>query len=168
MLHGIKIRSAFNQLHNEGLSYLYRGIGPPLMQKTLSLSVMFGVYDGVKKPAIDVYGINQYSAKCIAGMVSGTFEAVLMPFERVQTILADSYYHEKYRNTYHAFRMIYTELGWKELYRGLVPILLRNGPSNAVFFILREEAQKLPQKVSLRSSNSFRNQPQTNLRLTWI
>lgn len=147
MLHGIKITSAFSQLHNEGLAYLYRGIGPPLMQKTLSLSVMFGVYDGVKRPAIEVFEMNQYSAKCIAGMVSGTFEAVLMPFERIQTILADSFYHDKYRNTYHAFRAIHSEYGWKELYRGLIPILLRNGPSNAVFFILREEAQKLPQKV---------------------
>lgn len=44
--------------------------------------------------------------------------------------------------------MIIQEYGVKELYRGLVPILLRNGPSNALFFVLREEAQKLPQKVS--------------------
>lgn len=45
--------------------------------------------------------------------------------------------------------MIIAENGFKELYRGLVPVLLRNGPSNAVFFILREEAQKLPQGVRL-------------------
>lgn len=81
-------------------------------------------------------------------MIAGSFEAVLMPFERVQTILADSAYHEKYKNTQHAFRVITIENGFKELYRGLVPILLRNGPSNALFFILREEATKLPQGVS--------------------
>lgn len=46
------------------------------------------------------------------------------------------------------FRVIIAENGFRELYRGLVPVLLRNGPSNAVFFILREEAQKLPQGVS--------------------
>lgn len=45
--------------------------------------------------------------------------------------------------------MIVREHGIRELYRGLVPILIRNGPSNAVFFVLREEAQKLPQKVNL-------------------
>lgn len=43
--------------------------------------------------------------------------------------------------------MIIRENGIRELYRGLVPILLRNGPSNALFFILREEASKMPQKV---------------------
>lgn len=148
MLHGVKVKTAFHQLHSEGITYLYRGIGPPLLQKTLSLSVMFGVYDGVKKITIEQYEINEYSAKFIAGIVSGSLEAVLMPFERVQTVLADAAYHEKYKNTHHAFRMICSEFGWKELYRGMMPIIIRNGPSNAVFFLLREEAQKLPHKVS--------------------
>jgi hypothetical protein len=103
---------------------------------------MFGVYDGVKRPSIEQYGMNEYSAKCLGGMVAGTFEALLMPFERIQTILADSAYHERYNNTSHAFRMIIREHGAKELYRGLIPILIRNGPSNAVFFVLREEAAK--------------------------
>ncbi|KAG5682532.1 hypothetical protein PVAND_011879 [Polypedilum vanderplanki] len=153
MLHGVKIHTAFNQLRSEGLTFLYRGIGPPLMQKTLSLSVMFGVYDGVKKPAIEHFGINEYSAKCIAGIVAGSVEAILMPFERVQTILTDAAYHNKYKNTPHAFRMICSEFGWKELYRGMVPVLFRNGPSNAVFFILREEAIKLPHKEGIFHSN---------------
>jgi hypothetical protein len=148
MLHGIKVGDAFKQLRTEGVTFLYRGVFPPLLQKTFSLSLMFGVYDGVKKPSIELYGMNEYKAKCFAGMVAGTFEAVLMPFERVQTILADAAYHEKYQNTHHAFRLIIQEHGWRELYRGLFPILVRNGPSNAVFFVLREEAQKLPQKVS--------------------
>lgn len=104
MLHGVHIRTAFQQLRTEGFTFLYRGMFPPLAQKTLSLSLMFGVYDGIKRPAIEYYQMNEILAKCLAGMVAGTIEAVLMPFERVQTILADAAYHEKYRNTHHAFR----------------------------------------------------------------
>lgn len=48
MLHGVQIGTAFNQLKSEGMLYLYRGMFPPLAQKTLSLSLMFGVYDGIK------------------------------------------------------------------------------------------------------------------------
>ena len=48
MLHGVKIGTAFKQLRTEGISFLYRGMFPPLAQKTLSLSLMFGVYDGIK------------------------------------------------------------------------------------------------------------------------
>lgn len=63
--------------------------------------------------------------------------------------------------------MIIRENGFKELYRGLVPILIRNGPSNAVFFVLREEAQKLPQGVrsiiSRSSHVSKFNHPQDGI-----
>jgi len=104
MLHGVPITTAFTQLRQEGLTFLYRGMFPPLAQKTVSLSLMFGIYDGVKRPAIEYYQMNQYTAKCLGGMVAGTIEAALMPFERVQTILADAAYHEKYKNTHHAFR----------------------------------------------------------------
>lgn len=65
---------------------------------------MFGVYDGIRRPAVDYYQMNQYLAKSLAGMAAGTIEAVLMPFERVQTVLADSHYHQRYMNTPHAFR----------------------------------------------------------------
>lgn len=48
-------------------------------------------------------------------------------------------------------RMIFVEQGFRELYRGLVPILWRNGPSNAMFFVLREEAHvRLPKRVMIQ------------------
>lgn len=104
MLHGVKIGTAFEQLRSEGITFLYRGMFPPLAQKTLSLSLMFGVYDAIKRPCIEYYHINQYTAKSVAGCCAGCFEAVLMPFERVQTILAMREYHVRYINTQHAFK----------------------------------------------------------------
>jgi len=149
MLHGSTITSAFQQIRGEGFIYLYRGMLPPLAQRTISLSLMFGVYDGTKKPLVETFNWNPYPAKVVAGLTAGTVEAVLMPFERVQTILADATYHKNYKNTVHAFRVIYVEHGLREFYRGLVPILLRNGPSNALFFVLREEASNgLPKQRS--------------------
>lgn len=44
MLHGMHTKTAFNQLRSEGFRFLYRGILPPLCQKTVSVSVMFGMY----------------------------------------------------------------------------------------------------------------------------
>lgn len=40
-------------------------------------------------------------------------------------------------------RYVYMNYGFKELYRGLIPILLRNGPSNSLFFLMREEANEM-------------------------
>lgn len=147
MLHGVKTSSAVQQLRSEGIFFLYRGIGPPLAQKTVSLSLMFGVYDGTRRPLVDM-GMNSYMAKTIAGLTAGTVEAALMPFERVQTLLADSTYHSLFRNTVQAFSYVWTNYGIRELYRGMTPILIRNGPSNSMFFVMREDmAERLPHHV---------------------
>lgn len=80
--------------------------------------------------------------------ISGTVEAFLMPFERIQTLLADSHYHTHFKNTSQAFHYVSMNYGYHELYRGLSPILWRNGPSNVLFFIMREEAAaRLPKHV---------------------
>lgn len=104
MLHGVPITSAFGQLRNEGLGFLYRGIFPPMAQKTISLSIMFGVFDGSRRYLIENFSMNAYTVKIIAGITSGTVEAVLLPFERVQTLLAHSKYHEYFANTPRAFK----------------------------------------------------------------
>lgn len=140
MLHGVNIGCAFRQLSNEGVFFLYRGILPPLCQKTLSLSLMFGLYEECRKP-FEKTNISPYVSKTIAALIAGTVEAVLMPFERVQTLLQDRNYHDRFKNTTDALQHITRHYGITECYRGLVPILLRNGPSNAVFFILRDEAK---------------------------
>ncbi|RZC34497.1 solute carrier family 25 member 51, partial [Asbolus verrucosus] len=141
MLHGIKANNAFHQLRSEGMFYLYRGMLPPLCQKTLSLSMMFGIYEEVRRPLMNA-GCNQYVAKTAGGILAGTTEAILMPFERIQTLLADAYYHKEFKNTAHAFKAVGYRYGFREYYRGLIPILLRNGPSNVGFFIIRDEVQK--------------------------
>ncbi|XP_037952439.1 mitochondrial nicotinamide adenine dinucleotide transporter SLC25A51 [Teleopsis dalmanni] len=150
MLHGVHITSAFGQLRHEGIGYLYRGMFPPLAQKTISLSLMFGVFDGTRRYFVDKFNMNLYAAKVLAGIASGSVEAALMPFERVQTLLAHSKFHGAFANTPAAFRYIWVNHGFLELYRGLVPVLWRNGPSNALFFMMREEAIKyLPQRNSM-------------------
>lgn len=144
MLHGVKVYNAYEQLHTEGLRYLYRGILPPLVQKSFSLSLMFGIYEEVRRPLTE-NGTNKYLAKALAGMASGTAEGILVPFERIQTLLQDSAYHYKFRNMFHAFKVIGLNYGFREYYRGMIPVLLRNGPSNVLFFIIRDELQvRLP------------------------
>jgi Mitochondrial carrier protein. len=139
MLHGVGVGNAAGQLSSEGFYYLYRGILPPLLQKTLSLSIMFGVYEECRRP-LENANVPHYLSKTISSMVAGTIEATLMPLERVQTLLQDKHYHSNFKNMIHAFKVIGANYGFKEYYRGLVPILLRNGPSNVFFFFLRDEA----------------------------
>ncbi|CAB3220929.1 unnamed protein product [Arctia plantaginis] len=146
MMHGVHTTFALNQLQREGLTYLYRGMLPPLLQKTLSMSVMFGVYDESLQPLLRL-GFDPYLAKATSGIVAGCCEATLMPFERVQTLLIHPEYHYKFKNTAHAAMHIAKHYPIKEFYRGLLPILFRNGPSNSLFFILRDEVKaRMPQQ----------------------
>lgn len=77
-----------------------------------------------------------------AAMLAGSTEAILTPFERVQTLLQYPRYNHQFTNTFHAFKEL-GKFGVKEYYRGLTPILVRNGPSNVLFFSLRGEVKEL-------------------------
>lgn len=146
MLHNLSPLVAIKQIANEGIYVLYRGILPPLCQKTTSLSLMFGVYEGTRKPLMEM--IPPVPAKIVAGLISGTTEATMAPFERIQTLLQDKKYEKEFTNTKHAFKTIGKEYGFREYYRGLTPILLRNGPSNVCYFFLRDIAKEKLQKKS--------------------
>lgn len=132
------MRKAFLQITEEGVTTLYRGMLPPLLQKSVSSSLMFGTYDMFRKP-LSSGGMSPMLSSAIAAILAGSVEAVLTPFERVQTLLQDSAYQKQFINMKHAVKVIGLEYGFREYYRGLTPILLRNGPSNVVFFVLREE-----------------------------
>ncbi|CAL4135374.1 unnamed protein product [Meganyctiphanes norvegica] len=138
MVHDIPTVHAINQLKREGLSKLYRGVLPPLCQKTCSTSIMFGMYYKYMHMIYDVSPeISHGTANFLAGNLAGCTEALLCPFERVQSVLQDKKFYGHYKNTLHVASEL-RKFGICEYYRGLIPILLRNGPGNVMFFGFRE------------------------------
>ncbi len=145
-IEGVRVHRAFKQVYREGLAYLYRGLLPPLLQRTANVSLMFGTYAQYSSALERTLPPGYWGVHVIAALGAGTTEAILTPLERVQVILQARDYHGNLDNTLHAFRTL-SRLGVMELYRGLTAILLRNGPSNILFFGLRE-----PFKEALPSS----------------
>ena len=147
---GIRMFSAFGQLRREGFMTLYRGLLPPLLQKASSSAMMFGCYHKFQKILLSKYpSTNHVYLQICSGTMAGTLEACLTPFERVQTLLSDHKHHKNFNNTIHAFRKIWKHHTLKEYYRGFSAILLRNGPSTAMFFAFRG-----PIKDSMPTSNN--------------
>ncbi|AWP12115.1 putative solute carrier family 25 member 51 isoform 2 [Scophthalmus maximus] len=139
-LHGVLASEAVRQLQRDGLRNLYRGLLPPLLQKSTTVAIMFGLYEDFSRVLLnkaDGSGVPDLVTRSFAAALAGTAEAFLTPFERVQTLLQDHRHYGRFNNTAHTFRTLLTEYGVRECYRGLVPILLRNGPSNVLFFGLR-------------------------------
>ncbi|XP_071141599.1 mitochondrial nicotinamide adenine dinucleotide transporter SLC25A51-like [Mytilus edulis] len=148
-LHGVRVCKAVGQLQKEGMRHLYRGLLAPLLQKTTSLSLMFGAYYKiqhhltVEHPSLPLHGVRIFSA-----LTAGTLEAVLCPFERIQVLMQDRQYKDHFDNTAHAFKEV-RKYGFREYYRGLSAVLLRNGPSNVPFFLFRDYAmENLPRSDS--------------------
>ena len=79
----------------------------------------------------------------MSAFLAGCTEATLVPFERVQTLMQETQYHGKFKNTPAAFYQLYTQYGLREYYRGLSAVLMRNGPSNVIFFASREKVRKI-------------------------
>lgn len=152
-LHGISMRAAIHQLQKEGYRHLYHGVLPPLLQKTSSLMIMFGGYAQYQKIIYETMPeSNVLFTKASAAMLAGTTEAILTPFERVQTLLQAKHTQRRYKNTYHAFLRL-REYGFKEYFRGITPILIRNGPSNVCFFLLRGEARDILPETHTRAGH---------------
>lgn len=135
-LYGIKTRDAVLQLRRDGLRNLYRGILPPLMQKTTTLALMFGLYEDLSCFLRKHISTPEFATRSMAALLAGTTEAVFTPLERVQTLLQDHKHHDKFTNTFQAFKALRCH-GIGEYYRGLIPVLFRNGFSNVLFFGLR-------------------------------
>ncbi|XP_003919934.1 mitochondrial nicotinamide adenine dinucleotide transporter SLC25A51-like [Saimiri boliviensis] len=151
-LHGIKIRNAILQLRKDGFRNLYRGMLPPLMQKTTSLTLMFGLYEDLSCLLRQHVSAPEFATRGMAAVLSGTTEAIFTPLERVQTLLQDHKHHDRFANTYQAFKALKCH-GIGEYYRGLVPILFRNGLSNVFFFGLRGPIKEYLPTATTRSAH---------------
>lgn len=104
---------------------------------------MFGSFGHYKKWADRKFTSSPPIANlALAACLTGATEAVLTPLERVQMLLQDRRYHKDYKNTVDALVKL-RKFGSAEYYRGLTCVLMRNGPSNILFFGLRDEIKKL-------------------------
>lgn len=116
---------------------------------------MFTSFDLYKRWADNKFPNAPIFANLItASLLTGATEAVFTPLERVQMLLQDRKYHKNYKNTVDALRKL-RQFGIPEYYRGLTCVFVRNGPSNILFFGLKDEIREyLPgYKLQIDPSN---------------
>jgi len=137
-IYRFKTIDAYQQLKKEGFTILYRGMPLPLIQKTLSLSIMFGTNSHYLHIFQSFSKDDHWYHQPLASALAGSTEAILTPLERTQVLLQTPRYNHLIRNGYHAFALMYQHYGIIEYYRGLTLILIRNGISNMLFFACRK------------------------------
>lgn len=152
---GLPVRAAWATILDDlRQRHLFRGIGPPLLQRALASGAMFASYDyffhvlrrlkyggegaGDARAATDIHE-EGWQVRVGAAFLAGSSEWLLTPLERTQTLLQ----HRKYHSVFPSARGTWAAMapyGLREFYRGGSAILLRNGPANALYFSLRDVA----------------------------
>lgn len=130
MIHGFNLSLAVHHIRSDGIVYLYRGVLPPLMHKSINMAIIFQFYDATKN--VPQRGV---LVNILTGVASGAAETIMTPFERLQTLLTSAKYHELIKNSNQALLYVWSNYGIKELYRGWTPILYRNSLGTSSFFI---------------------------------
>lgn len=155
-LYGLVLKDAITQIHKEGIPFLYRGLLPPLIQRTTTRMVMFGMFDTYKR-ILGCHSNNTFNYCFVSSaFLAGATESLLCPLERLQILLQTSAYHTTFKNTREAFKYI-KSYSFLELYRGFTLITIRNSLSNVLFFTLRDPLKdfilnKLNNKSSIMPS----------------
>lgn len=134
------MRQAMGQLQTEGLRKLYRGVLPPLFQRTLNGTVLFGVYENFhRRLTLSSQTVLPSSAlPTAAGLGTGVVEALaLTPLERVQNLLQNNENDKKLPRLRNVLAELRTRSLASGVYRGFLPTVVRNALGSAIYFGLK-------------------------------
>jgi len=125
-------------ISQKGFFGLYKGLSPLLAFSIPKAAVRFAGYEGAKAQLFpNVQNLNtQQSLLCgtIAGALEATF--VVCPQETIKV----KYIHDtrravpQYKGLIHGIRAIYGELGFKGIYAGYIPTLLKQSTNQMIRF----------------------------------
>ncbi|XP_068435484.1 mitochondrial glutathione transporter SLC25A39 [Clinocottus analis] len=151
------IRSAVAQ---DGLLSLWRGWGPTVLRDVPFSALYWFNYELVKARLCEQSGLTQanFSISFAAGAVSGAIAAILtLPFDVVKTrrqiqlgemdTLGASF--KKTTSTWHIMKEIWAEMGYRGLFAGFMPRVIKVAPACAVMISSYEFGKAFFQKMNL-------------------
>lgn len=127
---------------DHGVRGLYRGLSVLLYGSIPKSAVRFGTFEFLKGFAVDERGNLPAHMRFFCGMGAGVCEAILAvtPMEtvKVKFINDQTSANPKFRGFYHGVREIIRMHGFKGVYQGLGPTILKQGSNQAIRFFVME------------------------------
>ncbi|KAA1475991.1 mitochondrial tricarboxylate transporter [Dentipellis sp. KUC8613] len=125
-------------LRTQGVKGLYSGCTALVVGNSAKAGVRFVSYDHFKHMLADKDGKVSPPRSLLAGLGAGMMEAIfaVTPSETIKTKLIDDAKrpHPQYRGLIHGTASIVREEGLRGIYRGLFPVMMRQGANSAVRF----------------------------------
>ncbi|XP_018311729.1 mitochondrial 2-oxodicarboxylate carrier isoform X2 [Mycetomoellerius zeteki] len=121
-----------------GLNGLNKGLSATIMRNAVFNSFYFGFYHSVKGYiSVRKEPWLEFLSKVAIGFVSGTVASCLnIPFDVAKSRIQGSQDGTQYKGTLNTMHIIYKREGFKALYKGLVPKVLRLGPGGAIMLVV--------------------------------
>lgn len=124
--------------HGFGLNGLNKGLSATVMRNAVFNSFYFGFYHSVK----GYIPVNEdpwfeLLTKIGIGFVSGTVASCLnIPFDVAKSRIQGPQEKIQYKGTLRTISFVYRKEGFKALYKGLLPKVLRLGPGGAIMLVV--------------------------------
>ncbi|KAI9634692.1 putative mitochondrial inner membrane citrate transporter [Dioszegia hungarica] len=132
-----------------GVGGLYAGCTAVVIGNAVKAGVRFTTYDQFKSALMDDEGKLSAPRSMLAGLGAGMMEAVIAvtPSETIKTkMIEDSKLAQpRFNGMAHGIRTIVAEEGYRGLYRGVGPVILRQGANSAVRFSSYSTLKQLAQ-----------------------
>ncbi|EMD32830.1 mitochondrial tricarboxylate transporter [Gelatoporia subvermispora B] len=153
-----------NTLRTKGVAGLYSGCMALVVGNSVKAGVRFISYDQFKHMLADSEGRVSAPRSLLAGLGAGMMEAVfaVTPSETIKTKLIDDAKspNPRFRGLMHGTATIVREEGIRGIYRGLFPVMMRQGANSAIRFTtyttLKQMVQgTMPAGQSLSSGVTF-------------
>ncbi|XP_056590007.1 mitochondrial carnitine/acylcarnitine carrier protein isoform X1 [Triplophysa dalaica] len=146
----------------EGIFGLYKGMGAPLAGVTPMMAMnFFGFGLGKEFLQSDPTTPLTYTQIYLAGMLAGVFTTVIVaPGERIKCLLQiqSSARHMKYAGPVDCAHRLYKQQGLCSVYKGTVLTLIRDVPSNGLYFLTYEYLKNVltPEGESVHQLSTWR------------
>ncbi|XP_012268683.2 mitochondrial 2-oxodicarboxylate carrier [Athalia rosae] len=124
-----------------GLNGLYKGLSATVLRNAVFNSFYFGFYHSVKGYIpLNKDPLLEFFTKVGIGFTSGTLASCLnIPFDVAKSRIQGPQPHAdsiKYQGTFRTIGIVYREEGFRALYKGLLPKVLRLGPGGAIMLVV--------------------------------
>ena len=125
-----------------GVLGLYRGLSVLVYGSIPKAAVRFGSFETMKGLLINEDGKLTTQTSFLAGLCAGASEAIfaVTPMEtiKVKFINDQRSANPRYKGFLHGVRMIIQEYGFKGVYQGLTPTIIKQGSNQAIRFCVME------------------------------
>jgi len=129
-------------LAQEGLAAFWKGVGPNMQRAAVVNGAGIATYDQCKQTVTRLMGEDDsLRARCLAALMGGVVTALVgCPFDVVKTRLMNQHEGKRlYRSVSDCFVSIVRVEGVLALWKGLLPVYLRQAPFNLLNYLVLEQ-----------------------------